>query len=530
MSASALSLSFQYPFGANQVMISQENGIITLTILAPEEDEFADPYVATAPLGLVLNPESKSISFEYTATAPFKITKAWYAPDGGQFYAEPDFEAEAEMDAATNWKAGSFSIAAGVEELGFGMNKNDWMRIDFEVEPGTVIKLRNLQIPGTEDPMQASFDGKVRKGYYVKLEAEDFKPGQKGETWDAYNWEEDQNADLGVGGYVDYGYYLDKGYGRDGYEWTEDYAQTDIAAHVNSTTSNGHYLFGMGNFWANKYTGDNAVDGKISFEEARNFWGAWFDYDFEVAEECDAKIDLSAISPHTIWRIQLAMPDIYTPSDQQFVQVEGLPEGAGWVATYTGCAQVALDGEIMTSNQTKLPTIVHPSVVLGDDFWPQLGADDGLAEGQRAWMQRVWDDGYADPAMWTEANPDPKIIHILPNAESAESIKDVNQQYHIDTNEASFGFPLYTQHLTPGKHTLRVYSLAQKWYFDYIRIEGIGEPSGNATGIYTTANSIGSQQQVYTLGGMIVGCTTDGLKPGVYVVKNGQAAKKYIVK
>ena len=178
-SASALSLSLQYPFGANQVMIDQQNGIITLTILAPEEDEFADPYVATAPLGLALNPESKSISFEYTATAPFKITKAWYAPDGGQFYAEPDFEAESVLDAASDWTSGSFSIAAGV------------------VEAGAIIKFRNLNIPGTEDPMQASPDGKVRKGYYVKLEAEDFNPGLKEDTWHTNLWSDDDNVDFG---------------------------------------------------------------------------------------------------------------------------------------------------------------------------------------------------------------------------------------------------------------------------------------------------------------------------------------------
>ena len=519
----ALEITLQYPFGANQCTIDQKDGIITLTILAPEEDEFADPYVATFPLGVVLNPDSKTISFDYTATAPFKVTKVWYAPDGGEFYYEPDFEAETYCEASSEWAQGSFSIAAGVEELGFGRNKNDWMRIDFEVEAGTVIKFRNLQVDGTDDPMKPSPDGKVHKGYYLKLEAEDFNPGQFGETWYVNDWTDDQNVD---GGPV-WSYYLEKGYGKDGYVWTEDDAQNYIASHYLLQASNNHYLFGMGNFWNNHYQGDNAVDGKITFEEARDWWGCWFDYDFEVAEECDAKIDLSAASPHTIWRIQLAVPDMYTPADPDFVQIEGLPENATWVATYTGCAQVMLDGEMLTSNQTKLPTIIHPRELFGDNFWPELGLDDGLAEGQRAWMQRVWDDGYPDPEMWTQDNPDPTIIHILPNAENAESIKDVNQNHHMDTNEASFGFPFYTQHLTPGKHTLRVYSLAQKWYFDYIRIEGIGEPNAiqNVT-VPTNDNTV----KVYGLNGMLMGNTTEGLKPGVYVVKTGEQTKKIIVK
>ena len=71
MSASALSISLQYPFGANQVIIEENGGVVTLTIVAPEEDEIADPYVATAPLGLALDASSKSIEFEYTATATF---------------------------------------------------------------------------------------------------------------------------------------------------------------------------------------------------------------------------------------------------------------------------------------------------------------------------------------------------------------------------------------------------------------------------------------------------------------------------
>mgnify|MGYP007056195346 CR=1 FL=1 len=228
LSAHALDISLQYPFGANQVKIDQQDGVITLTILAPEEDEFADPFVATAPLGMVLNPESKTVEFEYTSTAPFKVTKVWYAPDGGQFFAEPDVEAESSLEASSDWASGSFSIAAGVEELGFGKSKSDWMRIDFEVEPGAVIKFRNLSIPGTEDPMQASPDGKVRKGYYLKLEAEDFNPGQLGETWYVNMWEEDSNVD---GGPV-WSYYLNKGYGQNGYVWTEDDAQNVIATHA----------------------------------------------------------------------------------------------------------------------------------------------------------------------------------------------------------------------------------------------------------------------------------------------------------
>ena len=532
LTASALEISFQYPFGASQCTIEQQDGIITLTILAPEADEFPDPYVATFPLGVVLNPDSKTVSFDYTATAPFKVTKVWYAPDGGEFYYEPDFEAETYCEASSEWAQGSFSIAAGVEELGFGRNKNDWMRIDFEVEAGTVIKFRNLQIDGTDDPIKVSPDGKVRKGYFVKLEAEDFKPGQKGETWYTNNWDDDANADLFVGGSQDYGYYLGKGYGSDGVEWTTDDTQTDIASHINNTTSAGRYLFGMGSFWHDPYLGGNAVDGKITFEEARRWWGAWFDYEFEVADECDATIDLSAAAPFTIWRIQVDRDTDDNPEhNSAYVQVEGLPENGSWMKTYTGCAQLALDGEMLTSNQTKLPTVIDPRDFYDEHgyhtIWAILGPDDNSGEGNQNWLKKIWEDGFADPDYWTLDNPDPTIVHIFPNSQSLQIFNDVNQQYHIDTYEASFGYPLYTQHLTPGKHTLRLYSLAQKWYFDYIRIEGIGEPNAiENVMVPTNDNTV----KVYGLNGMFMGNTVDGLKAGVYVVKNGAETKKVIVK
>ena len=536
LSASALSITLQYPFGANQVIIDQADGIITLTILEPDEDEFPDPFVATAPLSVVLNEESKSIAFEYTATAPFSITKVWYAPDGGNFYAEPDFEAEASFESATDWTSGEFSIAAGVEELGFGMSKGDWMRIDFEVQAGTVIKLRNLNIPGTKDPMQASPDGKVRKGYFLKLEAEDFKVGQKGETWFTYNWDDDANADAAVGGSQDFSYYLGKGYGSDGVEWTEDDTQVDIASHINNTTSGGRYLYGMGSFWHDSYVGDAAVDGKISFEEARKNWGAWFDYDFEVAEECDAKIDLSASAPFTIWRIQVDRDTDDNPEhNSAYVQVDGLPANGSWVGSYTACAQLALDGKILTSNQTKLPTVIDPRDFYDEHgyhtIWNILGPDDNSGEGNQNWLKKIWEDGFADPTFWTNANPNPSIVHIFPNSQSFNIFNDVNQQLHIDTNEASFGFPLYTQHLTAGKHTLRVYSLAQKWYFDYIRIEGIGE----ADGIRDIENGNTACQSeagttVYSLNGMLAGYSTDNLKAGIYVVRNGSETKKVFIK
>ena len=532
LGASALGISLQYPYGAHQVNIDQTDGIITLTILDPEGSDAPDVYLHTQPFGMVLSSESQSIEFEYTSTAPFKITKVWYAPDGGQFIATPDVEAETNLEATSDWAKGSFSIAAGVEELGFGQNKNDWMRIDFEVAPGTVIKLRNLNVPGTKDPIQASPDGKVRKGYYLKLEAEDFKVGQKGETWFTNNWNDDGNADLAVGGKLDYGYYLGKGYGSDGVEWGEDDTQSDIAAHENNTTSAGRYLYGMGSFWHDSYAGDKAVDGKITFEEARNNWGAWFDYDFEVAEECDVKIDLSASAPSTIWRIMVDRDTDDNPEhNPDYVQVEGLPENGSWMKTYVACAQLALDGEILTSNQDKLPTVVDPRDLFNEHgyhtIWALLGDDTGKNERSPEWFNKIWEDGFNTPELWTKDNPDPRIVHILPNAQSKAIFTEVDQQYHIDTYEASFGYPLYTQHLTAGKHTLRLYSLAQKWYFDYIRIEALGESSG----IKNILNqSTDSRSQVFNLNGMLVGESTNGLKPGIYVVKNGGETKKVIVK
>ncbi len=374
--------------------------------------------------------------------------------------------------------------------------------------------------PVTPDDPEPQTIPVLKKGDSVKLEAEDFNPGNKGETWYTNRWSDDVNVDGGP----DYGYYLGKGYGFGEYD-----SQNDIAIHNLESASNGRYLFGMGSFWHDSYGGGNAVNGRISFEEARNWWGCWFDYDFEVEQETEASIDLSASSPHTVWRINIDRNSNDRPGiNPDYVQVESLPDGASWVGYYSACAQVMLDGQMLVSNQDKLPTIVHPSELFGDNFWASLGGDDGLAEGQREWMQRVWDDGYATPSQWTKPNPDPQIVYILPNASSAESIKDVNQNHYIDTYESSFGYPLYNVRLTPGKHTIRLYSLAQKWYFDYILIKSLS--SSDDTDIAICSSAEQAKASVFTVDGRYVGCNLNGLKSGIYIVRQGASSHKVTIR
>lgn len=49
------------------------------------------------------------------------------------------------------------------------------------------------------------------------------------------------------------------------------------------------------------------------------------------------------------------------------------------------------------------------------------------------------------------------------------------------------------------------------------------------TGIADVNNDVNAAKVVYNLNGMVVGNTTDGLKPGVYIVKQGKSVKKVVV-
>ncbi len=126
------------------------------------------------------------------------------------------------------------------------------------------------------------------------------------------------------------------------------------------------------------------------------------------------------------------------------------------------------------------------------------------------------------------------------NVETSFSDYDVRKVYSLFNKFSGAGIITKTglESLTNGYNDITIKS--DKPVYAYFRnlnksevyIHGIKvtTPKQESTGISNIGNTTCGAASFYTVGGVKVANTKDGLKPGVYIVRNGKDAKKYVVK
>lgn len=276
-------------------------------------------------------------------------------------------------------------------------------------------------------------------------------------------------------------------------ETDTDYRFEAIGPNVRAhqAASNGRYLADMGepewqNYHQNKFT-DNTTS-TISFDQAQDNWGSWYNYEFLVNEDTDVDI---AISHSVLWNEYGTVAATGVEPGTYFI--ENNPT-LNWPKQYAASMILELDGTALTPADQPL----RPAV-------PATFTDDG------AEFNRI----LADKSQWVSTKEvDGSVSNILyfwPKAGGDNTFEPtVNAK------------PDYTSvHLTAGFHTLRVKSLCYPWHFDAIRITRPGSTSGIDSIVNDNTDA---PVEWYNLQGLPVNPETAA--PGLYLRRQGNKTEK----
>lgn len=521
-SSMALDLSFNQS-QSNQVEITQSaDGVYSLTLHRADATAAWDPFVSTNPLGVALSPASTQITFEYTSTQDVTIDQTWYCINGGPETDYMDADNPITLAQSSDWQTATIDLSGPIEFFGFGSDKTHYLRLDLgsnDANEGTVIQIRNFTIPGTNNPISQATGNEVSPNKFTILEAENY----------------DENTYDADGNLVSEGWHFP--FGMDG-AMVKSYRadKTDSITRILNVAyaSNGYILANMGRSWTAPYTLDKWVDKSqnlISWDDARENWGGWLDYTINVTAPVIADIDFAASIEYNGWT-GISDPDNNADVKKE-VSVEGV--SGDWVSNFNGSLQLAVDGNILNTNQTKVPII------------PDQTGPGGIVEwggpNQDAQVQELLDASTKvlnDQSSWID-NPYPTVFNVLPSPE------EPTNRGNYGTFEEKFGKPAYTGvKLSAGKHVIRVYSLASQWDFDCIKITAQADPDAasgiasaktddSAAVIYANNGTIYSNvaANVYSVSGVLVAKNVKGgvkVPAGIYIVKAPSKVVKLQVK
>lgn len=275
---------------------------------------------------------------------------------------------------------------------------------------------------------------------------------------------------------------------------------------------NGYALKGMGDDWRYYSLGDFRTNNgfSITADQAQKNWGCWFAYTVDVPEDMDVNISFKCNMPWEEYGRAVAQG--CQPGQTYTIYQKA---NLNWPKRYAGAMVVSVDGETLKPNQTIRPVA------------PDVFEADGVA----------YNEILADKSKWTSTKIGDAVndtVWVWPAAGGvntlASAYADVPQFLNV--------------HLAKGKHTFRITSLSSPWNFDCFKLTDVNDPSGvvAVNGVAPQFKAFGVKGAVvvscdkpvavYTMGGALVGKTTDRLEvpAGMYVATDGVTSVKVIVK
>ena len=268
----------------------------------------------------------------------------------------------------------------------------------------------------------------------------------------------------------------------------------------------------MGDDWRYYSLGDFRTDNgfSITADQAQKNWGCWFAYTVDVPEDMDVNISFKCNMPWEEYGRAVAQG--CQPGQTYTIYQKA---NLNWPKRYAGAMVVSVDGETLKPNQTIRP--VAPDVFEADG-----AAYNEILADKSKWTSTKIGDAVNDTVwVWPAAGG----VNTL-----ASAYADVPQFLNV--------------HLAKGKHTFRITSLSSPWNFDCFKLTDVNDPSGvvavngaapqfKAFGVKGAVVVSGDKPVViYTMGGALVGKTTDRLEvpAGMYVATDGVTSVKVIVK
>lgn len=305
------------------------------------------------------------------------------------------------------------------------------------------------------------------------------------------------------------------------------------------------------NIFSGEYA--DATSNKVSIENAKKNWGAWLEYTFDVPEDCVADISLKAGSHWAAYAGISGGTGKYgkTRANGGYV-VDGISED--WVKHYCCAAVLSLDDQNLATNWSSFPKnkglsqIEYAALASDPSFgWTstQILKNGNLVNSDTLYV-------FPNPRSGDVANNNPMMCwSTYYKSDLYKELKDLNK----DESLAAYIKPDYANvHLSKGRHTIKVQSLAPMWHFDEIKIEakkatstGVNNIAANdpekliaypslATdvlyikGIEAKYSIIDLRSGAIVINGFGNTVNVSGLSAGVYVVKVGEKVQRFIKK
>lgn len=300
-----------------------------------------------------------------------------------------------------------------------------------------------------------------------------------------------------------------------------------------------------GGTWS-EYKGEykDATSNIVTQQNAKNNFGTWLEYTFDVPENCKADISLKAGSHWGAYAGVSGGTPKYgaARADGGFV-VEGI--AGDWVKRYVCGAVLSLDGNDLQTNWSSHPV---------NSGYTEAEYVDVLKNPSMGWTNnQILKDGIM-------VNSD--TLYIVPNPTSMDCWStyykgDLFNKIMTDSKDESlapFVKPDYKDVvLTAGRHTIKVQSLAAMWHFDEIRIiakqgggvdNSLADKAQNQLVVYPTAVTntlnIKGDEVNYLIIDLRSGVVLDkgfgnqvdvsGLSTGIYAIKVGTNVARFIKK
>lgn len=255
----------------------------------------------------------------------------------------------------------------------------------------------------------------------------------------------------------------------------------------------------MGNDWF------QSTSDTLTFSEAVEKYGAWYQYTFTADEDLQVAINL---------KTALNWGDYSSTSmSRATAPIAGAPEWSRWVATFSGAARVSIDGHVLNTLQTAHP--VNTGTVLAE---------------YKAVLN--------NKSLWTP-NLSRDIIWFYPHKDSLTlNVPFYQKDLYAEPDN-------FVAHVSKGRHVIRVTSLAGKWNFDELSLRAEAEPEGVLTvpaedrlrmegrTVYVSGADGWTLIEAYDMAGRRVCSATSGRltlpAAGLYIIKVGQTAIKVSV-
>lgn len=312
--------------------------------------------------------------------------------------------------------------------------------------------------------------------------------------------------------------------------WAEGHGRI-LASHVTTAAAGGRVIFDFcpsGSDWE-KYYGEYENDNYITLENAIKNWGAWTEYTFEAAEDCQLGLSLRVSCHRSTFEPQVTTGSTYWKKNWRLGGYRLLDEPyTEYFQAYGHKYMVALDGVTLRTNYDKAPVFEGDGVkflketVINPDNWTDNQEDVNGEKLNSRYLTRTpypfWAIESGDDNLLGAGHMPFYIQDMLKEAVDRGLVSAAVAEPYIR--------PDYVINVTKGKHTIKVQNMGGINNFDEIKLQvlnGNGVENVLADGL---EGAFEGEPVYFDLNGRQVAEPANG----IFIKKCGSKVEKVVIK